>query len=286
MDLAGTVVEVGAGVSHVKTGDRVVADPSLHAVGGDSQFTGLGERYGDLGVIGATHAGGYGELCAVSADHVHPIPDAMDFATAAVFPTAWMTTHHALFRVGELRSGETLLVHGATSALTLAATQMAVAAGARVWSPQQAKRNARLPGEGAAATTTNRGSDVTSWAMQQTDGKGVDMVLDHVGPALWEASLFALAPRGRLVTCGNTTGDSADIPSLGFLFQRGVQIKGSDAYFSTDFARVWAHYCKGIECGRFSPQIQETFAVEDGARAHRLLETGEATGRLVMQHMP
>mgnify|MGYP006257231277 FL=1 len=50
MDLAGTVVEVGSGVSHVKTGDRVVADPSLHAVGGDSQFTGLGERYGDLGV--------------------------------------------------------------------------------------------------------------------------------------------------------------------------------------------------------------------------------------------
>lgn len=285
MDLAGTVVEVGSGVSHVKTGDRVVADPSLHAVGGDSQFTGLGERYGDLGVIGATHAGGYGELCAVSADHVHPIPDAMDFATAAVFPTAWMTTHHALFRVGELRSGETLLVHGATSALTLAATQMAVAAGARVLVTAASEEKCAIAqGLGAAATTTNRESDVTSWAMQQTDGKGVDMVLDHVGPALWEASLFALAPRGRLVTCGNTTGDSADIPSLGFLFQRGVQIKGSDAYFSTDFARVWAHYCEGMERGRFSPQIQETFAVEDGAQAHRLLETGEVTGRLVMQH--
>ncbi|RPG27937.1 MAG: hypothetical protein CBC17_000350, partial [Gammaproteobacteria bacterium TMED57] len=67
--------------------------------------------------------------------------------------------------------------------------------------------------------------------------------------------------------------------------QRGIQIKGSDAYFSTDFASVWALYCEGMEQGRFSPQIQETFAIEDGAQAHRLLETGEATGRLVMQHM-
>ncbi|HBX01033.1 MAG TPA: alcohol dehydrogenase, partial [Gammaproteobacteria bacterium] len=122
MDLAGTVVGVGSNVSEIHVGDRVVADPSMHAIAGDSQYTGFGERYGELGVIGATHAGGYGELCAISADHVHVLPDTMDFATAAVFPTAWMTTHHALFRIGDLRSGETLLMHGATSALTLAAT--------------------------------------------------------------------------------------------------------------------------------------------------------------------
>ena len=287
MDLAGTVVGVGSNVSEIHVGDRVVADPSMHAIASDSQYTGFGERYGELGVIGATHPGGYGELCAISADHVHLLPDTMNFATAAVFPTAWMTTHHALFRIGDLRSGETLLMHGATSALTLAATQLAIAAGARVLVTAASEEKCAVAQKlGAAATTTNREANITDWVMTQTDGQGVDMVLDHVGPALWEASLFALAPRGRLVTCGNTTGDNVSIPSLGFLFQRGVQILGSDAYFSTDFAAVWQQYCNGIQRGHFSPEILKTFAIEDGAQAHRLLESGEATGRLVLEHAP
>jgi NADPH:quinone reductase-like Zn-dependent oxidoreductase len=120
--------------------------------------------------------------------------------------------------------------------------------------------------------------------MQQTEGQGVNMVLDHVGPALWEPSLFALAPQGRLVTCGNTTGDSVHIPSLGFLFQRGVQIKGSDAYFSTDFADVWRRYCQGIGQSRFSSQIHRQYPIASGAQAQRELESGDALGRLVLLH--
>jgi NADPH:quinone reductase-like Zn-dependent oxidoreductase len=178
-------------------------------------------------------------------------------------------------------------MHGATSALTLAATQLAIAAGARVLVTAASEEKCAVAQKlGAAATTTNREANITDWVMMQTDGQGVDMVLDHVGPALWEASLFALAPRGRLVTCGNTTGDNVSIPSLGFLFQRGVQILGSDAYFSTDFAAVWQQYCNGIQRGHFSPEILKTFAIEDGAQAHRLLESGEATGRLVLEHAP
>ena len=72
MDMAGTVVELGSAVSGINVGDRVVVDPSLHAVAAQSSFAGHGDRYGELGVLGATHPGGYGELCAVSADHVHP----------------------------------------------------------------------------------------------------------------------------------------------------------------------------------------------------------------------
>lgn len=285
MDMAGTVVELGSDVSGINIGDRVVVDPSLHAVSAQSSFAGQGDRYGVLGVLGATHPGGYGELCAVSADHVHRLPTDLSFADAAVFPTAWMTTHHALFRVGELRAGETLLLHGATSALTLAATQLAIAADAKVFvTAATDEKCAVARALGASATTTNRDTDITDWVMQQTDGQGVNMVLDHVGPALWEQSLFAIAPQGRLVTCGNTTGDSASIPSLGFLFQRGVQIKGSDAYFSTDFAEVWQRYCQGIGQSRFSSQIYRQFPIENGAQAQRELESGNSLGRLVLLH--
>lgn len=285
MDMAGSVVELGSDVSGINIGDRVVVDPSLHAVSARSSFAGQGDRYGALGVLGATHPGGYGELCAVSADHVHPLPSDLSFADAAVFPTAWMTTHHALFRVGELRAGETLLLHGATSALTLAATQLAIAADAKVFvTAATDEKCAVARALGASATTTNRDTDITDWVMQHTDGQGVNMVLDHVGTALWEQSLFAIAPQGRLVTCGNTTGDSASIPSLGFLFQRGVQIKGSDAYFSTDFAEVWQRYCQGIGQSRFSSQIYRQFPIENGAQAQRELESGNSLGRLVLLH--
>ncbi len=284
MDMAGFVVQVGNRVTHLAPGDRVVVDPSLNAVHPESLFFGHGDRYGDLGVLGATHPGGYGEFCAVSADHVHRIPDPMDFATAAVFPTAWMTTHHALFRVGKLEAGETVLMHGGASALTLAATQLAIAAGARVLVTSTSEDKCAPVRQMGAKATTNGQQDIVAWVMEQTEGKGADLVLDHVGPALWEASLFSLAPGGRLVSCGNTTGDAVSLPSLGFIFGRGIQIRGSDAYFSADFPQVWQHYCQGIERGQFSSQIDHTYPIDQGAEAHRLLESGQALGRLVLEH--
>ena len=285
MDMAGTVVELGSAVSGINVGDRVVVDPSLHAVAAQSSFAGHGDRHGELGVLGATHPGGYGALCAVSADHVHLMPADLSFVAAAVFPTAWMTTHHALFRVGKLQAGETLLLHGATSALTLAATQLAIAADAEVlvtaateekcargvpWVPApQRQIGMPMSRTGLCNKPMVRAS---TWCSTMWD------------PALWETSLFALAPQGRLVTCGNTTGDSVSIPSLGFLFQRGAQIKGSDAYFSTDFAEVWSRYCQGISKSQFSPQIHRQYPIENGAIAQQELESGNALGRIVLLH--
>jgi NADPH:quinone reductase-like Zn-dependent oxidoreductase len=107
MDVAGTVSAVGAGVTSVAIGDRVVVDPSLAGVADDSKLAGLGDLYGDLGVIGATVDGGYAEKCLAPASHVYAIPDTMSFEHAATFPTAYLTAAHALFDVGELQSGET-----------------------------------------------------------------------------------------------------------------------------------------------------------------------------------
>lgn len=284
MDMAGTVVEIGSEITRLSVGDRVVVDPSLHGVHPKSHFAGHGDRYGELGVLGATKPGGYGELCAVSADHVHRLPDDMDFATAAVFPTAWMTTHHALFNVGQLKAGETLMIHGGTSALTLAAVQLAIATGARVFVTATSDEKCAVAAKLGAVTTNSQGTDIVHWSNEQTAGKGVDVVLDHIGTALWEASLGALGAQGRLVSCGNTTGDTASIPSLGSVFGRGIQIRGSDAYRSMDFADVWKHYCHGIALEQFSPQISHTFTIDQGAAAQELLESGQAAGRIVLFH--
>lgn len=287
MDVAGEIVALGddavqiAGSRGLKIapGDRVVVDPSMSEVPPSSSRHGNGDLYGNLDVIGATVAGGYAELCTVPASHIHRIPKAMSFAHAAAFPTAWMTAHHALFDVGNLRAGETLLVHAGASGVSLAAIQLARAAGAEVYATASSEEKCqRAVRAGATAAVTNRDTDIAQWSKEQTNGRGVDMVFDHVGAALWTASMFALAPRGRLVNCGNTSGDEATIPSLGFMFHMGIQILGSDPYRYEEFAQVWQKYCEHD----FDSSIDTTYQLKDGAEAHRRLESNNVVGKFIL----
>ena len=282
LDIAGEIAYLGSNAAQRtpwQIGDRVVVNPSLSNVSAASTLCNRGDLYGELGVIGINTPGGHAELCVVPASHLHPIPESMPFNTAAVFPTAWMTAHHALFAVGKLQRDETVLIHAAASGVSSAAIQLAKAAGATVLATAgSAEKCAYASSLGADAVTNNRQSDLVSWVHDNSSGRGVNMVFDHVGPALWEMSLFAMAPRARLVSCGNTTGDAAAIPSLGHLFSQGLQILGSDAYRYSEFAPAWTHFC----ANDFDPCIDEVFQLKDGARAHQRLEHDKALGKLIL----
>jgi len=104
------------------------------------------------------------------------------------------------------------------------------------------------------------------------------MVFDHVGPALWTASLYSLKPRGRLVNCGNTSGDSATIASLGHLFHMGISIIGSDPYRPGEFATAWGEYT----AAPFDAVIDSRFALADGAAAQQKLATGDVFGKILL----
>ena len=280
MDIAGVVVEVGAEVSAVRIGERVVVDPSLAEVPSGSKHAGRGELYGDLGVLGATADGGYAELCLVPDTHVHVIPDHVSDHSAAAFPSAWLTAHHAMFDRGGLRAGETIMIHGANSGVSTAAIQLAKAHGATVLATAgTAAKCARALDIGADFVANNRESDITAWAREVTGGVGVDIVFDHVGPALFAASVFALKPRGRLVNCGNTTGDTATIPSLGHLFHMGISIIGSDPYRYSEFAAVWREFVDG----EFSTTIDSVFALADGAEAQEKMLRGDFFGKIILE---
>lgn len=280
MDVAGTVAQVGADVTRVRVGDRVVVDPSLAGVPDGCTHVGMGDLYGGLGVIGGTVAGGYAELCLVPETHVHPVPDAMSIEKAAAFPTAWLTAWHSLFAVGRLAEGETLMVHAAGSGLSVAAIQLAKRAGATVLATAGTEDKCqRALDLGADHVQVNRDADVAAWARGVTDGRGVDMVFDHVGPALWDASLFSLKPRGRLVYCGNTTGDQATIPSLGYAYHFGLQILGSDAYTPDEFAAAWEHFC----AHDFSAVIDSEFPLADAAAAQDKLLRSDFFGKILLR---
>jgi NADPH:quinone reductase-like Zn-dependent oxidoreductase len=280
MDLAGTVVEVGSEVSRVRVGDRVVVDPSLAGTPAGSTYTGLDDLYGVLGVIGGTVAGGYAERCLVPETHVHMVPDSMPLEKAAAFPTVWLTAWHALFPIGRLAKGETMMIHAAGSGVSVAAIQLAKQAGAVVLATagteEKCERALLL---GADHTSVNRDADVAGWAHDVTGGPGVDMVLDHVGPALWEASLFSLKPRGRLVFCGNTTGDQVTIPSLGYAYHFGLQIIGSDPYRPDEFATAWELFC----AHDFDAVIDSELALADAASAQEKLLRSDFFGKILLR---
>ncbi|MCU1401216.1 MAG: putative oxidoreductase [Acidimicrobiales bacterium] len=280
MDVAGTIVAVGSDVTHVRIGERVVIDPSLAEVPEGSTLAGRGDLYGALGVIGANADGGYAELCLAPETHVHVIPEHITDHVAASFPSAWLTAHHALFDRGNLSAGETVMIHAAGSGVSTAAIQLAKAHGATVLATAgTAEKCEAALALGADFASTNRDVDITGWAREVTDGAGVDMVFDHVGPALFAPSLFALKPRGRLVNCGNTSGDTAMIGSLGHLFHMGISIIGSDPYRYSEFGAVWREFTSG----NFHTPIDSVFALADGAAAQDKMLRGDFFGKILLE---
>lgn len=280
MDVAGVVSEVGAEVKGVAVGDRVVVDPSLAGVDDRSKLGGRGDLHGDLGIIGGTVDGGYAERCLVSASHIYPVPHAMSLETAATFPTCYLTAAHALFTVGGLALGETVMIHAAGSGVSVAGIQLAVDAGATVLATagtdEKCDQARKL---GAAHALNNRSGDVAAWARELTAGAGVDMVFDHVGTALFGPSLFALGIGGRLVNCGNSSGDEAVIPSLGYVFHSGIKILGSDPYSPEEFGPVWDTFC-GAD---FTAAIDSVFDLADAADAQAKMLASDFFGKILLK---
>lgn len=280
MDVAGTVRAVGSEVTGVSVGDRVVVDPSLAGVDDRSQLGGRGDLYGELGIIGATVDGGYAEQCLAPASHVYPVPDDMPIEHAATFPTCFLTAHHALFAVGGLAEGETVMIHAAGSGVSVAGIQLAKHAGATVLATAGSDAKLERARElGADHVANNRQVDVAGWAREVTAGRGVDVVFDHVGTALFEPSVFSLAIGGRLVNCGNTSGDTGTIPSLGFLFHSGAKILGSDPYRPEEFGPAWEQFCSG----GFEVVIDREYPLADAAAAQEQLLANDVFGKILLR---
>jgi len=280
MDVVGTIVEIGSEVSSVQVGERVIVDPSLTNVPENSKLSGRGDLYGELGVIGANVDGGYAELCLAPDTHVYPIPDGLSWHQAAMFPTAWMTAHHALFDVGDLKEGEVVMIHAAGSGVSMAGIQLAKNAGATVLATAGSQGKCEKALElGADFSCVNRDTDVARWAKEVTHGAGANVVFDHVGEALWAQSMFSLAPRGRLVNCGGTSGNSPVIPNLGYMYHMGLKILGSDPYRYEEFAPAWSTYCSGD----FRSVVDSIFPLSDGAAAQDKLLSGDCFGKIILE---
>lgn len=277
-DGAGEVVAVGAGVTAPAVGARVVLDPWIVCGECPACLAGETNRCPGLRVIGAQTPGTYAEAVRVPARNVLPIPRGLSELEAAAVPLVFGTAWQMLIERARLGPGETCLVLAAGSGIGSAAIQIARLAGARVIAAASSRSKLQRARElGADETINYLKEDFAAQARRLTDGRGVDVVVEHVGPATFTQSLRALAPGGRLVTCGATTGATAAF-DLRSLYRRQLAILGSSGGTRRDLLRV----LQLLGEGRLRPVIDVLCALKDAALAQERMLAREQFGKIVL----
>ena len=259
-ELAGVVKEVGAGVSNVRPGDRVIA---------------------------FTTYGAFAEEVKTEAVRLLPLPEKMDFVTGAAFLLTYATSDHALRDRAALKSGETLLVLGAAGGVGLAAIEIAKALGARVIACASTdEKLAVCRQHGADAGINYATEDLRERIKALTEGHGVDVVYDAVGGAYTEPAFRSLAWRGRLLVVGFAAGEIPKLP-LNLALLKGASVVG---VFWGDFARrepkAFAESASQLARwhaeGKLRPHVSQTLPLERAAEAIKLLASRQAKGKVVL----
>ena len=261
-DGAGVVVS-GPGFA---PGDGVVINPGLEH--GDGRITVIGEH------TDGTHA----ERIAVPAEQVYPLPDGLDFETAAAFPLVFETAYRMLSTKAALREGEWVLVWGIGSGVSTACLAIAKALGAQVIVTSGSEQKLEHARElGADAALNHREDDVPA-AVKELTGGGAHVVVDHVGEATWQRSLAAARADGRICVCGATSGPNPPA-QLHRIWWKQLTIYGSTMGSRADFEAVY----ELVASGRAVPVIDHVFPLAEAAAAHERLEAGEQLGKIVLR---
>lgn len=277
-DIAGVVSDLGPGVEGWAPGARVVVNPGVSCM--DCEFCRAGEHpvCRSFGIIGEHMRGGFAELVAVPARNLFAIPDELPWATAAAAPLVYQTAWRALMTRARLRAGETVLVTGASGGVSTAGIQIAKRAGASVYAVTSGPENvARVRGLGADVVIDRLEEDFSKRVWAETGKRGVDVILDSVGEAMWDGCLRSLAPLGRMVVYGRTTGSKGSI-SIPHLFWKQYAVMGSTMAGVADFEKVMGL----VAAGELDPVVHDVLPLERARDAYRLLAEGGVFGKLVL----
>jgi zinc-binding alcohol dehydrogenase/oxidoreductase len=251
------------------TGDEVVIYPVVGWGSGEAAAA-PGMRF-----LGGAVDGTYAELIAVPVENVLPKPRRLSSVAAAALVVAGLTAFRALFRIGEVVRGETVLVLGAGSGVSTFAVALAAEAGARVFvtssSPEKIERARTLGAQGGVLYTD------PEWpqAFRELAG-GADVVLDQVGTT-WMDSLRCLERGGRLVTFGGTGGGEATL-DVRFVYLNWLSIRGT----TLGSPREAAEFLRAVEHGSWSPVIDSVRPLAEADSAHARLRSGDHFGKLVL----
>ena len=262
MECSGTVAALGEGVLDWKVGDEVCALLS---------------------------GGGYAELVAAPAGQLMPVPDGVALVDAAALPETTCTVWSMVFGAGRLQSGERLLVHGGTSGIGTMAIQLAHERGSPVFATAGTPRKVEFcRGLGAEVAINYRDEVFDDRVLAETAGQGVEVVLDNMGALYLSRNIRVLALGGRLVVLGLQGGRKGEIDLGALLAKRATVLaaglrgrpRQQKAQIVTETVRaVWPL----ISSGAVRPIIDRILTIDDAAEAHRLVESSEHIGKVLLR---
>lgn len=262
LEIAGEVVALGDGVDEFAIGDKVCA---------------------------LANGGGYAEYCTVPAGQALPFPKGYDAVKAAALPETFFTVWANLFQMAGLTEGETVLIHGGSSGIGTTAIQLAKAFGAEVFATAGSKEKCDACEKlGAKRAINYRDEDFATVIKAETNGKGVDVILDMIGAAYFEKNIASLAKDGCLSIIAFLGGAVTEKINLTPIMVKRLTVTGSTMRPRTAdekrairdelVEQVWPL----IESGKIAPVINRVFTLEEVADAHRLMESSNHVGKIVM----
>jgi NADPH:quinone reductase-like Zn-dependent oxidoreductase len=276
-DIAGEVSDP-AGVEGLAPGMRVMLSPGTSCGRCAQCLSGDDNACRQYRIFGHGRPGGYAEEVAAPAANLIPIPDSVTFEAAAAFPLVYLTAWHMLVRRAQVKAGEDVLVWAAGSGVGMAAVQIAKLHGARVIATAGGAKVEKARALGADEVLDHYSADVVAEVKRLTGKKGADVVIEHVGAATWERSVLSLGFRGRLVTCGATTGAAGGTP-LRHVFAKQLTLHGSYMGSKADLLAA----APAFFAGKLAPVVHEVLPLEEAARAHTMMQASEHFGKIVLR---
>jgi len=278
-DATGVIDQVGAAVRDVGVGDRVIINPGISDR--TCEYCRAGEQplCPRFALLGEHLPGTMAEYVVVPAANVRTIPATTPPEIAAAFPLVTLTAWRMVVSRAAVRAGENVLIWGIGGGVALAALQICKQIGARTWVVSSSAEKLRRARELGADEVLNRKEvDVARTIREKTGKRGVDVVVDNVGKDTWAASLTALGRKGRLVTCGATSGPIVDT-DVRRLFWNQWSILGSTMGNDAEFDAI----ANELRAGRLLPPIDTVFELENGRAAFARLASGEQFGKVVVR---
>lgn len=268
VDVSGDIAKTGKNVKGFKEGDRVVVNPTLKKEKG-------------FDVLGVNAWGGFAEYVKVPAENVVIIPDNVTYDDASTLPICYVTAYYGLMTRGNLKAGETVLVHAAGSGTGSAAVQIAKMTGAKVIATAGSDEKLEKASElGAEETINYKEKDFSDEIKNITGGKGVDLIFDQVGASFLDNNLKSLKPGGRLLLVGVVGGPVAEKVGLGPIIMRDISVLGVTVFMApkSDLEKVVALASEG----KIKPVIDKTFPLEKAGEAQKLIEDRKQFGKVIL----
>jgi NADPH:quinone reductase-like Zn-dependent oxidoreductase len=281
-EISGEISKVGNAVKDLSVGQRVLIAPGISCGKCEYCLSSNDSLCHEFRIMGFQVNGGYAEYAKAPAGNIIPISDKVSFEEWAAVPLVFLTAWNMLKTRGGLTTGETVLIHAAGSGIGSAAIQIARLSGAEVITTVGADEKVMKAKElGADHVINYAKEDFAEKVNELTNGRGVDLVFEHIGPETWEKSLLCLKRGGRLVTCGATSGPTVTF-DLRFLFAKQLSVSG--CYMGS--RRELISIMRLIESGRLKPVVDSVFPLTEAVAAQTKMLDRKQFGKIVLVPEP